>query len=169
MRTRPDALSTKARILSAALVRFADDGVDKATVRGIASDADVSAGLVVHHFGSRDGLRAACDAHVRTMIREGKEKALAEGAQVDALQALRMAGERLPIMRYLASALAAGGPMAASLFDDIVADAEVYVQRSIDIGLMKPTDDLHAHRRRADDLAARCPGAARARRSAAGG
>lgn len=144
MRSSADELSTRARILSAALVRFAEDGVDRATVRAIAAEADVSPGLIVHHYGSRDGLRAACDAHVRTTIREGKEKALAEGAQIDALQALRMADERLPVMRYLASALAAGGPMAASLFDDLVADAEVYVQRSIDIGLMRPTDDLHA-------------------------
>lgn len=144
MRSTADELSTRARILSAALVRFAVDGMAKATVRAIAAEAGVSAGLVVHHFGSRDGLRAACDAHVRTMIREGKEKALADGAQVDALQALRMADERLPIMRYLASALAGGGPQAAALFDDLVADAEVYVQRSIDTGLMRPTDDLHA-------------------------
>lgn len=131
------------RILAAALARFAADGMG-ATIRAIAADADVSPALVVHHFDTKDGLRAACDEHVRTTIREGKLKALDGGGDVDALEALRTADESLPVMRYLARVLTSGGDSAAKLFDEIVADAEMYVQKAIDNGFMRPTEDLHA-------------------------
>jgi AcrR family transcriptional regulator len=40
---------------------FADRGPDAVTVREIAANAGVSAALVLHHFGSKDGLRAEVD------------------------------------------------------------------------------------------------------------
>ena len=39
----------------------------------IAQDAGVSPGLVLHHFGTKDALRAACDEHVLRQIREDAE------------------------------------------------------------------------------------------------
>jgi AcrR family transcriptional regulator len=55
---------TAQRILSAAVAEFARHGFTKTTVRGIAAAADVSPGLVIHHFGSKDGsaqrLRRPC-------------------------------------------------------------------------------------------------------------
>ena len=57
-------LTTKARIRDASLRLFADEGFEAATVRRIAAAAEVSPGLVVHHYGSKDGLRAACDEHI---------------------------------------------------------------------------------------------------------
>ncbi len=41
-----------------------------ASVRAVATRAEVSRGLLNHHFGSKDGLRAACDEHVLRVIRE---------------------------------------------------------------------------------------------------
>ncbi|MEP7368844.1 MAG: helix-turn-helix domain-containing protein, partial [Dermatophilaceae bacterium] len=58
----PD-LTARANIRNAALRLFADRGQDSVTVREIAAAAGVSPSLVVHHFGSKDGLRAAVDAH----------------------------------------------------------------------------------------------------------
>ena len=40
---------------------FAERGIGPATIRDIAQGAGVSSGLVRHHFGSKDGLRRACD------------------------------------------------------------------------------------------------------------
>ncbi|HJG91820.1 MAG TPA: TetR family transcriptional regulator, partial [Brachybacterium massiliense] len=40
------------RILQAALRRFAVDGLS-APLRAVAQDAGVSAGLIIHHYGSR--------------------------------------------------------------------------------------------------------------------
>jgi AcrR family transcriptional regulator len=50
---------TKARILAAARRRFASDGYELATVRGIAAEAAVDPALVMRYFGSKDGLFAA--------------------------------------------------------------------------------------------------------------
>ena len=58
-----DDLTARALIRNAALRLFAERGSDAVTVRQIAAEAGVSAALVVHHFGSKDGLRAAVDQY----------------------------------------------------------------------------------------------------------
>ena len=57
--------------------------------------------LVIHHFGSKEELRAACDKHVAGMIRDLKSEAMAAGAGFDPLAALRStvrrpAGQQVP-------------------------------------------------------------------------
>lgn len=47
-----------------ALRLFAVSGPDAVSVRQIAQAAGVSPGLVLHHFGSKDGLRQEVDRHV---------------------------------------------------------------------------------------------------------
>jgi AcrR family transcriptional regulator len=59
----PTDLTAKALIRDCALRLFAQRGPELVTVREIAAEADVSPALVVHHFGSKDGLRAAVDEH----------------------------------------------------------------------------------------------------------
>jgi TetR/AcrR family transcriptional regulator, regulator of cefoperazone and chloramphenicol sensitivity len=59
-----DDRTARAVIRDEALRLFAADGPDAVTVRQIAAAAGVSPGLVVHHFGSKDGLREAVDRHV---------------------------------------------------------------------------------------------------------
>ncbi|MEZ5096013.1 MAG: helix-turn-helix domain-containing protein [Nocardioides sp.] len=56
-------LTARASIRNAALRLFAERGPEGVTVREIATEAGVSPGLVVHHFGSKDGLRAAVDEY----------------------------------------------------------------------------------------------------------
>lgn len=65
---------TAEKILSAAVAEFARHGFTKTTVRGIAAAAEVSPGLIIHHFGSKDGLRSACDQHVFERIADSKAK-----------------------------------------------------------------------------------------------
>ena len=57
-------LTAKARIRDKALLLFAERGADAVTVRDVATAAEVSPGLVMHHFGSKAGLREAVDEHV---------------------------------------------------------------------------------------------------------
>ncbi len=54
---RSDA--TRAAILRAAKVRFAADGYDRATIRGIAADARIDPSMVMRYFGSKARLFAA--------------------------------------------------------------------------------------------------------------
>lgn len=63
---------TADRIRTAAIEVFAAHGFTKSTIRSIASAAEVSPGLVIHHFGSKEGLRTACDDHVFAAITETK-------------------------------------------------------------------------------------------------
>jgi AcrR family transcriptional regulator len=54
---RSDA--TRAAILAAARERFAAEGYDRATIRGIAAAADIDPSMVMRYFGSKEGLFAA--------------------------------------------------------------------------------------------------------------
>ncbi|MGQ4383463.1 TetR/AcrR family transcriptional regulator [Streptomyces sp. SAS_270] len=64
MRSMPDDRTTRAVIRDEALRLFAEQSPEKVTVRQIAAAAGVSAGLVVHHFGSKEGLRGEVDQYV---------------------------------------------------------------------------------------------------------
>lgn len=54
-----NAAVTRARILDAAEIEFADHGFDGASVRQIALRADVPVALINYHFGSKEGLYKA--------------------------------------------------------------------------------------------------------------
>src|SRR5690625_7661105 len=62
-------LTARARLRDAAIEVFGAEGF-AASVRTIAARAGVPPGLVIHHFGSKDDLRAVCDEHVATLIAE---------------------------------------------------------------------------------------------------
>lgn len=64
MRSIPDDRTTRAVIRDESLRLFAEHGPEAVTMRQIAAAAGVSAGLVVHHFGSKDGLREEVDQYV---------------------------------------------------------------------------------------------------------
>jgi AcrR family transcriptional regulator len=51
--------TTRAAILAAARERFAADGYDRATIRGIAAAARIDPSMVMRYFGSKEGLFAA--------------------------------------------------------------------------------------------------------------
>lgn len=68
-----------------ALRLFALHGPDAVSMRQVAAAAEVSPGLIVHHFASKDGLRAAVDRHVlATFERLLAELAANEGDLYDA-------------------------------------------------------------------------------------
>jgi AcrR family transcriptional regulator len=140
--TREDAdLTARARIRDAAIARFAADGVAATSVRAIAADAGVSAALVIHHFGSKDALRSACDQHVAALVRERKSAAMAAGTGLDPFAALREVGDGPPIMRYLASTLVDGSPHVARLVDEMVDDAVAYMQEGVGAGVLRASED----------------------------
>jgi len=56
---RPGASVSRGAILRAARRKFADAGYERATIRQIATAARVDPALVLHYFGSKDGLFSA--------------------------------------------------------------------------------------------------------------
>jgi AcrR family transcriptional regulator len=137
-------LTARARIRDAAITRFAAEGVARTTVRAIAEEAGVSPALVIHHFGSKDALRVACDQHVAALVRERKTAAMQAGPGLDPLAALREAGEGPPLLRYLATTIADGSPQVAELLDEMIDDAEAYMEEGVRTGMLRPTDDPRA-------------------------
>jgi hypothetical protein len=59
--TSAEDLSSRARLRDAAVRLFAERGVAGTSVRDIAEAAGVTAGLITHHFGSKERLKAAID------------------------------------------------------------------------------------------------------------
>jgi AcrR family transcriptional regulator len=135
--------TARARIRDAAIRCFAEAGVDATSVRTLAAAAEVSPGLVLHHFGSKDGLRVACDQHVAALVRRGKSEAMQAGPGLDPLAALREQGEGPPLLRYLARTLVDGSPHVAELIDEMVADAAEYMAEGERTGILRPTEDRY--------------------------
>jgi len=130
----------RSRILAAACERISVGGIAGASVRGIAADADVSPALVLHHFGSKDGLLAACDAHVLATISDLKTGAMAQGPGLDLAGLIAAsASDAVPAVRYLARRLVEGGPAVDGLVDTMVADAHAYVRLGIEQGVIRPS------------------------------
>lgn len=138
MRSRDDR-TTVARIRDAAIAEFAAQGVAATSVRTIAHAAGVSPGLVIHHFGSKEKLRDACDVYVAAMIRELKTGAMAAGAGFDPLAALRSNAAGPPAAKYLARTLVDGSPHVANLVDEIVNDAVGYIETGVETGMLAPS------------------------------
>ncbi len=122
-------LTARARIRDAALRLFAERGMDGATIRDIAKAAGVSAGLVRHHFGSKEALRAACDSYALERLMRIKEQVVLEGQGADPGFLPAVHPTVLSLYRYLARALLDGSPAAASMFDDMVELAEQWLTR----------------------------------------
>jgi AcrR family transcriptional regulator len=135
-------LTTRARIRDAALARFPREGFAATTMRAIAAEAGVSPGLVVHHFGSKDGLREACDRYVVEKFRETKLAAMEDENIANpgfASTAYLMAE---PLLRYFSWALVRGHSAADDLFDEMVREGLAITRVAIEKGMVKDSPDL---------------------------
>lgn len=133
--------SGRERILDAAITRFAADGAAGTSLKAIAADAEVSPALIVHHFGSKQGLRQACDDHVLAMLRTQMREAAAEGGAIDVLEAFRRRQRgHAALLPYLARALAEGGPSIDALVDELAVETMRSMESNVTAGAYVPTD-----------------------------
>jgi AcrR family transcriptional regulator len=65
-----DSPDGRKRLIKASMALFAEKGFDGVSVRDIAKESGVSIGLITHHFGSKEGLRAAVDEYFMEQFRE---------------------------------------------------------------------------------------------------
>lgn len=133
-------LTARARIRDSALLLFGRDGYDGTSVRDIATEAGVSGGLVIHHFGSKDGLRQACDEHVVRMIAEKAELETKPSASVvqDLLSDVETFG---PAIDYLARMLVEDSPAAERLFNLLFQETRTIYREGVRAGTMKASSD----------------------------
>jgi AcrR family transcriptional regulator len=143
-RRPPDSdLTTRARIRDAAVDLFGRHGFARVTVRQVAGAAGVSAGLVIHHFGSKERLRNACDTAVMITLARAIEE-MGQQGPASALGEMARAQEYLPALTYMNRSLVDGGPAAQLLFDRIVEDTERWLASAVRAGTVRPTSDEHA-------------------------
>jgi len=122
-------LTARARIRDAALRHFGERGIGGATIRDIAKAAGVSPGLVRHHFGSKEGLRDACDSYALDQLIRIKEQVVLEGQVTDVGFMSSAHPTVLLLYRYLARSMVDGSPAAASMFDEMVDLGERWLDR----------------------------------------
>ncbi|MFC4605650.1 TetR/AcrR family transcriptional regulator [Rhodococcus kronopolitis] len=139
-------LTNRARIRDAAVLVFGERGFSTG-VRAVAAAAGVSPGLVNHHFGSKEGLRAECDAHVLEVFRIVKTESLTRPSAAGLLHQLAEVEEYAPLLAYLIRSWQAGGPLARSMFEHLVANTERYLAEGVAAGTLRPSRDPAARAR----------------------
>lgn len=142
--TPPEDLTATARIRDAAMELFARNGFTSTTVRAIAERAGVSPALVVHHYGSKDGLRAACDEHLLAYFREAKTEAVTGARMPDVRSYLADHPEFVTLHGYLLRVLREAGPPAEYLFDRMSRDVEGFLALGEEAGTIRPYADPQA-------------------------
>jgi AcrR family transcriptional regulator len=145
MRSAND-LTAAARIRDAAIAQFGEHGFGVG-LRAIAEAAGVSAALVIHHFGSKDGLRKACEDYITEQIRSSKSEALSSNDPATWLGQLAEIEEYAPLMAYLVRSMQAGGELANMLWRRMIDNAEQYMDEGVRAGTIKPSRDPKARAR----------------------
>ena len=145
-------LTTRARIRDAAIRRFAADGME-APLRAIAADVGASPALILHHFGSRAGLREACDEWVLAQISANKSEVLGPGGATAMLTQLAHVEGYAHLVAYVLRCLQSGGAIAKQLIDDLAAESEAYLLEAEEAGTVRPSRDPEARARVLTEMA----------------
>jgi AcrR family transcriptional regulator len=146
MRSVHDDRTTTARIRDAAIDQFGQHGFGVG-LRTIAEAAGVSAALVIHHFGSKDGLRKSCDAYVTEVIRDTKYESMQSADPASWLAQMSEIESFAPLVAYLVRSMQSGGDLARSFWLKMLENAEQYLDEGVRTGVLKPSRDPRARAR----------------------
>jgi AcrR family transcriptional regulator len=150
MRIGEGDLSTQARIRRAALRLLAEHGSAGTSIRDVARTAGVSAGLVQHHFRTKEGLREHVDQWVVDRLRDEFQTVDITGPMaevtdryVDAVVRFGLSDPELPA--YIARTVLEGGAVARNLFDGFLQLTRASLDRMVEHdGLWPGTDSTWA-------------------------
>ncbi|MDQ0277312.1 AcrR family transcriptional regulator [Arthrobacter silviterrae] len=145
MSTAQEDLTGRARLRDAAIEGFAAHGFDE-SLRAIAARAGVSAGLVRHHFGSKEELRAECDATVLERYRIMKEDSINVPATRVFAQ-LPSSHEGGLLMVYILRSVQDGSAAGRTFIENMVAEAAAFTADAVARGLVVPSRDEAARAR----------------------
>lgn len=138
--------SRQDRILDAAMEVFSQQSTAEATLQMIADSAGVSVGLVQHHYGSKDGLIAAVDAHAMAVIGAAMTQPLPESPTDAVLELGRRVGALLsdhrPVVDYLARLLVDGTQSGVAFFDATVTIVVGHWQQLAENGVTREDLDV---------------------------
>jgi AcrR family transcriptional regulator len=146
MRSASDDRTAVARIRDAAIEQWGERGFN-AGLRSIAEAAGVSAALVIHHFGSKEGLRKVCDDYIAEEIRGGKSASLQTKDPADWFAQMAEIESYAPLMAYLVRSMQSGSDLAKMMWQRMIDNAEEYLEEGVRSGLLKPSRDPRARAR----------------------
>lgn len=126
--------------MSAAVALFGREGVSAVTVRKIAAAADVSAALVIHHFGSKDGLVEACDAHVWSLVEQSMETLIEQGSSA-AMQSIWVMEDMGEAIAYIGRSMQDDRAVGRRWFEQLVATTIAGLDEMAAHGAARPSDD----------------------------
>ena len=145
MRAADDDLKAAAVIRNVAMRLFAERGAAAVTVREIAAAAGVSAGLVMHHYGSKDGLKEAVDRRAVAFFEELIGELARVGEEGGSASLAEMFADRLerePAMTgYVRRLLADGGQAADVLFARLYEATAAGMRSLVEAGIARPAHD----------------------------
>ncbi|WP_062211034.1 TetR/AcrR family transcriptional regulator [Demequina oxidasica] len=137
--------SARDHILECALKLFAASGPDAVTVRDIAACAHVSPALILHHYGSKQGLRDATDEHVAGIfdaVLDMPIDAVTQDTTVSMIGVLLAATPAdSPIPTYLRRLILSGDPAGRKLIRQWFELTRRYVDDATVAGAMEPSTD----------------------------
>jgi TetR/AcrR family transcriptional regulator, regulator of cefoperazone and chloramphenicol sensitivity len=138
-------LSARTRIREAALNLFGTEGF-AVSVRAIADAAGCSPGLVIHHFGNKDGLREAVDQSViDTLVRRfgGIQPELPPDelsrTMGDAFS--EVIGASAVVRQYIRRSLLEATPASQTIFDELLALVNASLSRLQQAGGLREGSD----------------------------
>lgn len=118
---------SKERILTVAVGLFGERGVAATSLREVARVAGVAPGLVVHHFGGKDGLHEAVDDFVVSLFRQALDSVPLDGPPAKVVAArdeavTRMFLERPEAIDYLRRVVVTPDPGDEGLARKLIAE-----------------------------------------------
>ena len=139
----PNDLTAAARIRETATRLFAERGAAAVTIREIAAAAGVSPSLIMHHYGSKDGLKETVDrratALVEALFSEVTDSAQGGVTAPSLAAALADRLEQEPMLpAYLRRLLLDGGSPAESIFHAMFAATVSGLEALEAAGLVRP-------------------------------
>jgi AcrR family transcriptional regulator len=147
MRVLTSDLTPHARVRNAALDGFARDGVAATSIRDVAKAAEVSPGLVQHHFPTKAALIKAVNDYViaiatDTFSEPPRGKSAAEIQQELGDRVTALMREHPTALLYVARSSVDGDQAALGIFDAFLAIASTQWQALADEGLLRPDTDV---------------------------
>lgn len=143
-----DDLSGKARIREAALRLFSTNGIAATSIRAVAEEAGVSPGLIIHHFGSKDGLCRALDEAVLDRMEQAVQAVSSSAPATDLVE--QQAQEIAAVIRdapvladYIGRALSERGEAGVALFERMAERARGGLRAAARAGNLRPGVDRH--------------------------
>lgn len=137
-------LTMRARIRDAAIELFGAEGFERVTVRQIAGRVGASPALVLHHFGSKAGLRQECDEHVVSTLLADRSVAIDEPTPSGIDAVLAGVGVYRGRLGYLVRLLADPGEAGQRVFNAFLEHTRKMIHDGADKWRTQPMSDPDA-------------------------